>query len=105
MHLRAEAERQTLCALCALRRLWVDAVVDVSHRDAERRLLQERPQERGRVRPSGEGDILQVDILADDDGSKAYTGKETLQDHFRTLPKPPPSMGERLKQWFGGLFE
>lgn len=52
-------------------------------------------------------DTLHVDILADDAGSKAYTGKETLQDHFRTLPKPPPpppSMGERLKQWFDGLF-
>jgi hypothetical protein len=52
-------------------------------------------------------DSLHVDILADDAGSKAYTGKETLQDHFRTLPKPPPplpSMGERLKQWFYGLF-
>ena len=52
-------------------------------------------------------DTLHVDILADDAGSKAYTGKETLQDYFRTLPKPPPpppSMGERLKQWFDGLF-
>ena len=52
-------------------------------------------------------DTLHVDILADDDGSKAYTGKETLQDHFRTLPKPPPSspsIGERLKRWFDGLF-
>jgi hypothetical protein len=53
-------------------------------------------------------DTLQVDIMADDLGSKAYTGKEILQDHFRTLSKPPPptlSMGERLKQWLDGLFE
>jgi hypothetical protein len=52
-------------------------------------------------------DTLYVDILVDDLGSKAYTGKETLQDHFRTIPKPPPSqpsMGERLKQWFDGLL-
>ncbi len=36
-------------------------------------------------------DTLRVDILADDRGSKAYTGKETLQDYFRTLPKPEAS--------------
>ena len=57
-------------------------------------------------------ETLQVDILADDSGSKAYTGKETLQDHFRTLQKPEAkmktsqhqTMGERLMQWFKGLF-
>ncbi len=44
-------------------------------------------------------DQLQVDLLADDEGSKAYDGKGTLQDYFRTLPKPPPSLLERLKSW------
>jgi hypothetical protein len=53
-------------------------------------------------------DTLHVDILADDLGSKAYTGKETIQDRFRTLPKPKPSQWQTskkaLKQWFLGLF-
>lgn len=53
-------------------------------------------------------DTLHVDILADDLGSKAYTGKETLQDHFRTLPKPKPSQWQTskkgLKQWVQDLF-
>jgi hypothetical protein len=54
-------------------------------------------------------DTLHVDIVADDLGSKANLNRDNVnaQDHFRTLPEPQPplpSMGERLKQWFGGLF-
>lgn len=54
-------------------------------------------------------DTLQVDIIADDLGSKANLNRDNVNapDHFRTLskpPPPPPSMGERLKQWFDGLF-
>lgn len=49
-------------------------------------------------------DSLRVDILADDAGSKAYTGKETLQDHFRTLPKPKPAPGKGMLQWLKDLF-
>lgn len=53
-----------------------------------------------------ESDTLQVDFLADDQGSKRYTGKETLPDHFRTLSPPPdkPQSVECLKRWFRELF-
>lgn len=61
-------------------------------------------------------EIFKINIMADDKGSKAYTGKETLQDYFRTLPKPPErsepkqkplSWGELKKKvtsWFSGWF-
>jgi hypothetical protein len=53
-----------------------------------------------------ESDILQVDFLADDQGSKRYTGKETLPDYFRTLSPPPEELKpmEELKRWFRGFF-
>ncbi|WP_040725224.1 hypothetical protein [Thiomicrorhabdus sp. Kp2] len=59
-------------------------------------------------------EIFQINIFADDEGSKAYTGKGTLQDYFRTLPKPTepkqkPLSWEELKEkvtiWFTGWFE
>jgi len=50
-------------------------------------------------------EVLQVDILADDLGSKAYTGKEVLQDYFRTLPAPKPSRWEKFKNRLGHWLE
>ena len=55
---------------------------------------------------------LEVDILADDQGSKANLGRDNVnaQDYFRTLTRPKPtatpsqSMGERLMRWFKELF-
>ena len=61
-------------------------------------------------------ETFQINILADDEGSKAYTGKETLQDYFRTLPQPPErsetkqkplswgELKEKVASWFSGWF-
>jgi len=46
-------------------------------------------------------DTLKVDVLVDDEGCFASTGKETLKDHFRELPKPKTfweKVQERLSQ-------
>lgn len=49
-------------------------------------------------------ETIEVNILADDLGSLAYTGKEILQDHFRSVPKPRPTLWEKItkstNQWF-----
>lgn len=49
-------------------------------------------------------ETIEVNILADDLGSRAYTGKEILQDHFRVSPKPRPTLWEKIvkstNQWF-----
>lgn len=42
-------------------------------------------------------EMLTINIIADDKNSKLANGKEVLPDYFRVLPKPEPSLWQKIK--------
>lgn len=52
-----------------------------------------------------ESDTLTINMIADDKNSKLANGKEVLPDYFRTLPKPEPTIWEKLVIKINGFFD
>ncbi|MGH1430768.1 MAG: hypothetical protein ACRBB4_06580 [Neptuniibacter sp.] len=49
-------------------------------------------------------ETLIINMLADDENSKLANGKEVLPDYFRTLPKPEPSLWQKIKNEITTFF-
>lgn len=50
-------------------------------------------------------EILTINMIADDKNSKLANGKEVLPDYFRTLPKPKPTLWQKINNQISNFFD
>jgi len=83
---------------------WFHCIMQIGDGTGENAFIYPDPQLRYATNPALgvdtlKNETLHVDIIADDDGCRAI-GNGGQKDYFRTLPKPEPTVWEKVKSLF-----